>query len=167
MPRTVTLAVVDRAGRPLGVLPPLQAEPPYWQEVADIVAGAKATYGVDLTVLRVLDGTGTDGTAVGGTVTYLAEADDVPAHLHGPVPPLPPHPLRHPYAEPGGPANTLRWAASVLEAAGRGPITAEHQLRTWNLSAIWRLDTPTTTYWVKQVPPFLAHEAAVLAWIAE
>jgi hypothetical protein len=165
MPRTVTLAVVDRAGRPLGVLPPMEAEPPYWQEVAEIVAGAKTLHGVDLTVLRVLHGTGTDGIAVGGAVTYLAETDDLPPHLRGTVPPLAPHPLRHPYAEPGGPARTLRWAESVLDAGGLGPITATHQLRTWNLSAIWRLDTSSTPYWVKQVPPFLAHEAAVLTWI--
>jgi hypothetical protein len=166
MPRQVTLAVVDRGGRALGMLPPFPVDLPYWQEVADIVAGARERFGVDLTVLRVLDGTGEDGTAFGGGVTYVAEADDLPTQWRGPVPPLPPHPLRHQYAEPGGPDRTVDWARGVLETRGYGPVTAAGQLRTWNLSTVWRLDTATAPYWLKEVPPFLAHEAAVLRWIA-
>lgn len=165
MPRQVTLVLVDRDGSPLGVLPPFPADPPYWQEVSAIVAGARERFGVDVTVLRVLDGVGEAGTAVGGTVTYLAEASGVVDAGRGPVPPLPAHPLRHPYAEPGGPARLLAWARSVLDADGRAPVTEAHQLRTWNLSTVWRLDTSTDPYWLKEVPPFLAHESAVLRWI--
>jgi hypothetical protein len=166
MPRQVTLVLVDRDGSPLGVLPPFPADPPYWQEVADIVAGARDRFGADVTVLRVLDGEGEDGTAVGGTVTYLAEAEGLAEGWRGPTPPLPTHPLRHPYAEPGGPARTLAWARSILDAGGRAPVTGTHQLRTWNLSTVWRLDTSADPYWLKEVPPFLAHESVVLRWIA-
>jgi hypothetical protein len=166
MPREVTLVVVDRHGGPLGVLPPFHADPPYWQEVAGLVDHAHDTYGVDITVLRLLDGTGEDGTAVGGRVTYLVEADRLPPHYHGPVPSLPAQPLRHPYAEPGGPARTVGWAVGVLDAEGYGPVMRTRQLRTWNLSAIWRLDTAVGPFWVKQVPPFLGHEATVLRWVA-
>jgi hypothetical protein len=43
-----------------------------------------------------------------------------------------------------------------------GPVTA-HQQRTWNLSAIWRLDQGgRTVAWLKQVPSFFGHEAAAL-----
>jgi len=166
MSRQVTLVVVDRGGNPLGVLPPFPADPPYWQEVAGIVSGARDRFGADVTVLRVLDGESEDGTAVGGAVTYLAEADGLPENWRGPVPPLPADRMRHPYAEPGGPARTLAWARSALEADGRGPVTGTHQLRTWNLSTVWRLDTSTDPYWLKEVPPFLAHEGAVLRWVA-
>jgi aminoglycoside/choline kinase family phosphotransferase len=40
------------------------------------------------------------------------------------------------------------------------------QQRTWNLSAIWRLDSPSGVAWLKQVPRFFAHEPAVLRWLA-
>jgi hypothetical protein len=166
MPRQVTLVLVNRDGSPLGVLPSFPTDPPYWQEVGNIVAGARERFGVDVTVLRVLDGVGEEGAAVGGTVTYLAEASGVVAACRGPVPPLPDHPLRHPYAEPGGPARILAWARSVLDANGRAPVTEALQLRTWNLSTVWRLDTSADPYWLKEVPPFLAHESAVLRWIA-
>lgn len=73
---------------------------------------------------------------------------------------LSPHPHRAPYAELGGPAATLDWATRALDR----PVRGVTQQRTWNLSAIWRLDTDTGPVWVKHVPHFLAHEAAVLAW---
>ena len=52
----------------------------------------------------------------------------------------------------------------MLDEQGRGPVTAMTQQRTWNLSTLWRLDTATGRYWLKQVPRFFAHEPAVLAW---
>jgi hypothetical protein len=35
-------------------------------------------------------------------------------------------------------------------------------VRTWNLSSIWRLPTTVGTVWLKAVPPFFAHEGAVI-----
>ena len=166
MPRTVTLVVVDPAGSPLGTLPPFDVDVPYWQEVAVVVAGARERYGVDLTVLRVLGGTrgGPTGYTHGGTVTYLAEAAALPAPYAGPVSAdLSAHPLRHAYAQPGGPAASLRWAEAAL---GRGPFLAHRQLRTWNLSTIWQLETLAGTVWLKHVPTFFAHEPVVLRFVA-
>src|SRR5207244_1544223 len=68
---------------------------------------------------------------------------------------------------PGGPAESLAWAAAVLGDAGLGPVTGAAQKRTWNLSTIWRLTTPAGAVWLKQVPWFFAHEAAVLCWLDE
>lgn len=76
------------------------------------------------------------------------------------------HPLRAPYAQPGGPAASLAWAAGQLDRLGR-PATLVTQQRTWNLSAIWRLDGPRGTAWLKQVPVFFRHEAAVLRLLAD
>jgi Ser/Thr protein kinase RdoA (MazF antagonist) len=39
-------------------------------------------------------------------------------------------------------------------------------MRTWNLSSLWRLPTATGAAWLKAVPPFFAHEGAVLAALA-
>jgi len=70
---------------------------------------------------------------------------------------LRPDPLRHPWAEVGGPADDLAWVANQVEVTG-----PPRQHRTWNLSAIWSIPTATGTVWLKCVPPFFAHEIAVL-----
>ncbi|MEH0818526.1 MULTISPECIES: phosphotransferase [unclassified Micromonospora] len=157
MTRTVTLVLVDPAGRPLGALPPYDVPTPWWQEVDAVVQGAP----VEVAVLRLLDGVG-ERPGVGGAVTYLAEVPVAPAVPLRPVDvDLAPHPLRAPYAEPGGPAATVAWATAALDDLGR-PVKEVAQRRTWNLSAIWRLDGPHGPVWLKQVPGFFRHEAAVL-----
>jgi hypothetical protein len=75
-------------------------------------------------------------------------------------------PRRAPYARPGGPAASTRWAVDALAALGT-PGAVATQTKTWNLSAIWRLDAAgTPVAWLKQVPGFFAHEAAVLRLVA-
>ncbi len=166
MSRTVTLALVDRGGVPLGVLPPFTVDIPYWPEVADVVATARERFAVDVAVLRILS---TERPVPhGGAVTYLAETNEIPAVYAGQIGvDLADHSNRADYAKPGGPAASLRWAAQTLDVRGRGPVTRAVQQRTWNLSAIWRLESPTGTVWLKQVPHFFAHEPTVLRWIAE
>lgn len=162
MSRTVTLTLVDGEGAPAGTLPPFEVDFPYWQEVAGVVRGARERYGVDVTILRLLSA---DGPApAGGAVTYLAQVGEVP---DGFVADVDGHPHRAPYARPGGPAASLRWAAGVLAELGYGALSDVEQQRTWNLSAIWRIGTARGPVWLKQVPRFFSHEAAVLAWIAD
>ncbi|HEY3010431.1 MAG TPA: aminoglycoside phosphotransferase family protein [Micromonosporaceae bacterium] len=165
MSRLVTLVLIDAGGTPRGVLPPFPVELPYWQEVTDVVAGARERFGVEVTVLRLLHA---DRPAPhGGAVSYLAQTRAVPRRYAAQVDvDLTPHPRRAPYAEAGGPWATLAWAEHALDRAGRGQILAAVQVRTWNLSAIWRLDTASGTIWLKQVPMFFAHEATVLGWVA-
>ncbi len=162
MPRTVTLVLLDPAGDVLGALPPYELALPWWQEVADVVAGAQESYGVPVSVLRLL---ATENPAPhGGAVTYLAQTTASPSGLLAVPEELSvlataDEPLRPAYARPGGPAASLAWADDVL-----GRAFAAEQQRTWNLSAIWRLSDGPTTVWLKQVPTFFDHEAAVLAW---
>ncbi len=50
----------------------------------------------------------------------------------------------------------------TVAAPGRRGVAVLQQ-RTWNLSAIWRVDVDDAPVaWLKQVPSFFAHEAAVL-----
>lgn len=164
--RTVTLALVDPAGSPLGTLRLPRVEPEWWQQVGEVVDAARDTFGIDVTVLRVI----AHGRPhpPGGEVTYLAEYDGPPptdlVPVTGPTDWTAPHPLRAAWAEPGGPAASLAWADAVLAGHGR-TVTGHRQQRTWNLSAIWRLDTDSGPAWLKEVPPFFAHEPAVLAWL--
>ena len=165
-PRTVTLVLCDTSGRVLGQLPPLPSEVPWWPETASVVAGARERYGVEVTVLRLLD---TElASQPGGRVTVLAEVNDP-----GEAPLLPwdgeldDSPLRLPYARPGGPARDLAWAAEHLASAGLRAGGRPEQVRTWNLSSLWRLPLEDgTATWLKCVPPFFAHEGAVLARLA-
>ncbi|MCZ7439551.1 aminoglycoside phosphotransferase family protein [Micromonospora sp. WMMC241] len=206
MSRTVTVVLVDAAGRPLGALPPFEVPDPWWQQVASVVDGARRRHGVDVAVLRLLDADRPH--PPGGHVRYLAQLLGPPAGHgrsergpaghgtperdaggwgtsgrgpagHGtperdaaggvPLEPaavdLAPHPLRQPWAEPGGPARSVAWATEELRRLGR-PVTAVAQQRTWNLSAIWRLDTPHGPAWLKQLPVFARHEPTVLTWLA-
>ncbi|GAA1367705.1 hypothetical protein GCM10009661_22520 [Catellatospora chokoriensis] len=160
----MTLVLVDPTGTVLGALPPYEVDLPWWQEVADVVAGARAHHGVDVTVLRLLFAD--QPAPPGGKVTYLAEVAGDPGPVRPAAAALVPHPRRAPYAEIGGPAASLAWAETALADRGR-TVTAASQQRTWNLSAIWRLETDTDPVWLKQVPAFFAHEAAVLGWLGE
>src|SRR5205814_6592319 len=104
----------------------------------------------------------------GGAVTYLVEcpigrpARAVPVDTAGYD--LAPHPLRALWARPGGPAASLAWATHQLTELGWQPAVGCQQ-RTWNLSAIWRLNSRSGVAWLKQVPPMFAHEPAVLRWL--
>ncbi|MBG0568915.1 phosphotransferase family protein [Actinoplanes aureus] len=153
MTRTVSLVLVDTSGRLLGALPPFPVSTPWWQEVGEF----------GFTVLRLLHAE--RDRPPGGHVTYLAETRERPAGLLPVEVDLSPHPLRAAYAEVGGPDASLAWAAGALDRIGITGTVA-HQQRTWNLSAIWRFDTPDgTAAWLKQVPEFFGHEAAVLRMV--
>lgn len=153
--RTITLVLVDPAGTVLGSLPPFEVTTPWWQEVGEIAERTGTQ------VLRLLSG---DRPAPpGGHVTYLAETTAAPGDLAPASIDPTPQPGRAAYAEVGGPAATLAWAAAQI-----GPVTARQQ-RTWNLSAIWRLDDAggRPVAWIKQVPAFFAHEPRAIRLVDE
>ncbi len=51
-------------------------------------------------------------------------------------------------------------------AAGRPRQRPAVQMKTWNLSSTWRLPTSDGDVWLKAVPPFFAHEGAVIHMLA-
>ncbi|MBV8594071.1 MAG: aminoglycoside phosphotransferase family protein [Caulobacteraceae bacterium] len=140
----------------MGALDPFPVATPWWQDIAPVVEGASRLHGIDVTVLRFLEAERPE--PPGGEVTYLAEtASWLPARSWAGS--LDDHPLRLPYARPGGPRADLEWARSVL----CDPFTTPpQQIRTWNLSSVWRLETSRGAAWLKVVPPFLAHEGDLI-----
>ena len=161
------MILVDDAGAPLGALPDMDIEEPWWPEVGDIVTVARARFGVDLFVLRLVDARGGTGMA-DGHVTYTAEAT-------GPTPPLLParedlpydeDPRRAPWARPGGIASIVAWADEALRERGTPRIGPVHQVKTWNLSSVLQLPTAHGVVWCKSVPRFFAHEPAVMSLLA-
>jgi Ser/Thr protein kinase RdoA (MazF antagonist) len=113
-----------------------------------------------VTVLRLLEAERPE--PHGGMVTYLAEASE-PVGAVAWRGELHPHPLRQRYARRGGPASDLVWAKSALLSLGMRPEGPPVQIRTWNLSSIWRIPTHGETVWLKSVPLFFAHEVPLLS----
>jgi len=151
VPRVVTV-VLDS---PRGALPTFTIPVPWWQEAEPVVTEVRERFGLDVTILRVLEGEVPFETPV----TYLAELTtgdptDVLLPWTGVIGD---DPLRLPYARPGGPAADLAWAAQHVSITD-APV----QVRTWNLSSIWRIPTDRGLVWLKHVPPFFAHEPAML-----
>lgn len=165
--REIVLVLCTGGGDLLGVLAPFEVADSGWNRTLDVVRGARARFGVDVVVLRLLRAAGGWGKHDGGTVTYLAElTGDLPAGVstspYDGDDPLTDHPLRLPYARPGGPAADIRWAAEALAERGIKLTGPPEQLRTWNLSSIWTLPTTIGRVWLKANPPFLAQEATIL-----
>jgi hypothetical protein len=133
---------------------------PWWQEVESVVRAARERYGIDATILRLLE---VDRTQPPGVkVTYLAEiAQPVPAEVW--TGSVEAHPLCQAYAKPGGPAADLVWAERVLAGYGLAPTAKPVQIRTWNLSSVWRIPIGDQSAWLKVVPPFFGHEGRVIA----
>ncbi len=154
--RSATFVVVDGDGVVQGRFGPVTVDLPWWQETGPI---ADAIPGV--TVLRLLSATPDPTEPMGGSVTYLVELGHPVARAELPLQPwagtLDEHALRHPWAEPGGPAADLAWVGSVVEVTG-----PPRQHRTWNLSAVWSIPTADGTVWLKCLPRFFSHEIAVL-----
>ena len=152
-------------GELVGAAAPFVVDNEWWRDVEEVVTAARAVLGVDVRILRILEVPGDTDFPGGGRVAYLAEVDSIPAHLPlGPWAgdPLRPHPNRLSYAEPGGHQVDLDWAAVTLAASDIEVTAAPVQVRTWNLSSIWRLTTSAGLVWLKVAPPFCAAEAAVM-----
>jgi phosphotransferase family enzyme len=158
-PRFARLVLVTPDGEVVGAVPPVMVETPWWQDAEPVVRAAREHYHIEVTVLRLLE---TQlATPHGGVVTYLAEVDR-------PIPSEPwlgtldDHPLRMPWARPGGPSRDVAWAESRLAERGMRPLGPAEQVRSWNLSSLWRLPVEGQTAWLKCVPPFFAHEGSIL-----
>jgi hypothetical protein len=170
-PRIVTLVLVDAGGEVIGRLPPFAAATPWWQDAGPVVRAARERFGVEVTILRILE---TElPSAHGGAVAYLAEVDPAAlprargrSEIRAWPGALTDDPLRRAYARPAGPAADLAWADGVLASLGRTRTGPAVQERTWNLSSLWRLPTADGAAWLKVVPPFLGHEGTLLERLA-
>jgi Phosphotransferase enzyme family len=167
MPRTVTLVFVARSGEPIGALVPFEVASPWWPDVAPVVAGARDLYGIQVTVLRLIHAQpdATDPFGMGGSVTYAVETAAPPPELLSWSGSITEDPKRAAWAQPGGPALDLIWAEATLHSLGRRRSGLAEQIKTWNLSSIWRIPTAEGDTWLKTVPTFLAHEGAVIGAI--
>ncbi len=164
----MTLELVTPTGEPIGRLPEIPVAEPWWPDVECVVDAVRERYELDVVVLRMLD---TElSRPNGGGVTYLAEISTPIARSPLAAEALLPfsatldeQPLRLRYAKPGGPGLDLAWAEEVLAARRIERDGPAQQIRSWNLSSIWRLPLADGhSAWLKVVPPFFAHEGDML-----
>ena len=74
-------------------------------------------------------------------------------------------PRRLSYARPGGPAADLSWAYSAMAAHSIHGAGEPIQVRSWNLSCLWRLPSERGMLWLKVLPPFASPEGPLLAML--
>ncbi len=152
--------LVTAEGKVIGALPAVPVETPWWQDGEPVLQAVRKHFGIEITLLRLLYTELPE--PAGGRVTYLAEGSEPVDALpwHGV---LDDHLLRLPYARPGGPKAELEWALSELSRLGIAVTGRPQQVRTWNLSSVWRIPADGQTVWLKSVPPFFAHEGKMIA----
>ena len=159
----VSFALCDAGGAPVGSTPETwMPRAQGWSDARPLVALAAAEWGLALVVLRLMSAVKRDA------VWHLRYAAEI-------APPLPPielgaaersdfvdEPLRQTWARAGGPRAQLAWAEHELEHRGTPALGTSEQVRSWNLSSLWRIPHTSGTAWLKAVPPFFAHEGAVI-----
>jgi Ser/Thr protein kinase RdoA (MazF antagonist) len=159
-------AVVSVDGRYAGTAPRFTAEPRWWPDVEHVTARLDALLGSPTAVLRLV-GVDDPVTGYGGRVTYHVTAPGVPDGVLDPSPRddwpaiTEPHPLRTAWAEPDGPRRLLEWAVQHVEPTGP-PV----QVKTWNLSCVYRIPTADGPVWLKATSPFMRHDAAVIELVS-
>lgn len=165
---TVRLVLVRPDGAVVGALPEFTVTRSRWAEVAEIIATCRAVHGVAVTILRLIDTEAIDRRrGVDGSATYLAEFEGAPPpNLEPWTLPLSDDPLRARWARPGGPEADVAWADAQLIGAARPRQGPAVQMKTWNLSSLWRLPTAGGDVWLKAVPPFFAHEGGAIELLA-
>jgi aminoglycoside phosphotransferase (APT) family kinase protein len=132
-------------------------------ESGPIVAVAKHRLGLDVAVVRLLEGERFPG----GPVTYLVEAPGVAPDALAPFTGQLVEDARRPrYAEIGGVAGLVDWADRQLDRVGAARAGEPEQVRTWNLSCLLRVPSTIGPLWLKAVPEFFAHEGTVLRALA-
>ncbi|MEJ2089640.1 MAG: hypothetical protein P8Y69_14450 [Gammaproteobacteria bacterium] len=158
--RSAQLVLVNRNSTVLGQLPIVHTKIPFWSEVESIVQEVRRRHGIDVTIVRLLD-VERGGFMRGGRVTYLAETDDpiIGTPWDGV---LDEQPNRNHYAEVGGARADIAWAEDVLRRRGLTRTGPAVQVRTWNLSSLWRIPAGSDQVWLKAVPPFFAHEGPLI-----
>ena len=154
-------ALVTVGGRYAGEAEPFTVDSPWWNDVEPVTAHLDRVLGVTTSVLRLV--ATTTPAMRDGVVTYQVEADRAPDRglSTGARHSFPDHPLRSPWARPGGPAELVAWARRHVDVTGP-PV----QVKTWNLSCLYRLPTPAGNVWAKATPPFMADEGEVIRLVA-
>jgi Ser/Thr protein kinase RdoA (MazF antagonist) len=166
--RTVT-AILTHLDEDLGTVGPFAVDSPWWADVEPVAAHLRHVLGRNVAVVRLVDVAGGISPR-DGHVTYHAELLE-PSPSLSPVAPGNTEGIRTaaawraPWATGDGIRGALGWAAERLGEPDAGVASRAEQVKTWNLSVLFRIPTATDPVWLKVTPAFSAHEPAVTALI--
>lgn len=170
MGRTVGVHVTH-GGEYFGLLGPYAVDGGWWSSAPPVVERVSQELGVPVVVLRLAHAPSDGSSGHGGHVVYHVEAWERPvgttpcqvsadvATLLGPAE------RRAGWATAGGLREALGWAEEQLARAGRPAVGRPEQIRTWNLSGLFRYRTAGGgEAWLKAInPAFNAREGQVIA----
>ncbi|MFE2723612.1 phosphotransferase family protein [Kitasatospora sp. NPDC059327] len=167
--RTVGIHLTHE-GEYLGPVGPFEVDGGWWSAAAPVVERVSEELGVPVLVLRLAE-VAEGGGGSGGHVVYHVEALERPAGL---VPRqqgadiaalLGPAERRAGWATASGLRSALDWAERTLREVGRPVAGPVEQVRTWNLSGLFRYRTATgVDAWLKAInPAFNSREGEVIA----
>ncbi|WP_380281762.1 phosphotransferase [Kitasatospora purpeofusca] len=166
--RTVSVHLTH-GGDYLGPVGPFDVGEPWWSSAGAVVERVSAEAGVPVAVVRLVGVTGGEGGRGGHTVYHVEALERPDGWAQRPLDAgtgalLGPAERRAGWATPEGLRAALDWAERALAAAGR-PVTGRaEQVRTWNLSGLFRLPTAAGPAWLKVInPAFNAREAEAIA----
>ncbi|MFD7783287.1 phosphotransferase [Streptomyces nojiriensis] len=168
--RTVGIHLTH-GGEYFGLLGPYEVDGGWWSSSAPVVERVSQELGVPVVVLRLAYAPNDGSSGHGGHVVYHVEALERPtrstprqvtpdiAALLGPAE------RRAGWATAAGLREALAWAEETLDEAGRPAVGRPEQVRTWNLSGLFRFRTADGgEAWLKTVnPSFNAPEGRVIA----
>lgn len=165
--------IVVTPGGFAGEIRGIELETMWWSSTKELRRRLVDCLGVEVDILRLYETSGLDnGLPANGTVTYVAQAyperpeASLACRRYVVESELQPAPNRARYAHLDGPKEEIGWA--TVELLKRGIIVeAVEQIRTWNLSAVWRLATSHGDKWLKSVPDFFAHEGQVIEMLEQ
>ncbi|MET9400766.1 aminoglycoside phosphotransferase family protein [Kitasatospora sp. NPDC002965] len=141
----------------------------WWSSAGPVAERVAAEVGVPVVVVRLTGVTGGEGGGGGHTVYHVETWERPAAAAPRPAEPdvaalLGPAERRAGWATPSGLREALAWAERELAAAGRPATGRAEQVRTWNLSGLFRFPTAAGPAWLKVInPAFNAREADVIA----
>ncbi len=154
-------------GEVLGAIAPVKLSVPWVQEISELNSYILQTTGVEGFVLRLLEVQ--ENSESEFVATYLVEVAKAPNSdlLLDYSGELDEHPFRIHYAKPGATRKLMNWVTAQLALIDAEISEAPVQVRTWNLSAIWRFETTKGQFWLKALPPYFAHEGFVLRMLEQ
>ncbi|MEW2588376.1 phosphotransferase [Streptomyces virginiae] len=167
--RTVSVHLTH-GGEYFGLLGPYGVDGGWWSAAAPVVERVSRELGVPVVVLRLACAPSDGSSGHGGHVVYHVEALERPA---GSTPRqvtadvaalLGAAERRAGWATAAGLREALAWAGGTLVGAGRPAVGRPEQVRTWNLSGLFRFRTADGgEAWLKTVnPAFNAPEGLVI-----
>jgi hypothetical protein len=138
---------------------------PWWSEARTATAALDDALKARTAIVRLLEvSRDSDHGPRGGEASYHVEAltppsglDERPADEWAAV--IAPEPLRSAWATPAGVRDLIDWAA---KSAGASLTDAPQQIKTWNLSCVFKLSTVDGPVWAKATPAFGNAEGAII-----